>query len=158
MRAWVSAGVCAGVVLVPGSTVAAAAAVAAPVPEADLALHGTAVMDGDRVEVRLTPRNNGPAEIADATVRLRWSAELADRQELPARCAREDERTVLCGTGVLAADGTGEQLRVPVRLRDRPQEVTLEVDTAWSAGVVDNDRTNDRVKVLVLATGDGYAF
>ncbi|MEU6602606.1 hypothetical protein [Streptomyces flaveolus] len=152
MRAWVLSGVCAGAVLVPGI------AVAAPVPEADLAFHGTATMDGDQVEVVLTPRNNGPTAVADATVRLRWSEELADRQELPARCAREDERTVLCGTGPLPVDAEGERLRLPVRLRERPSELTLEVDTAWSAGVTDQDRSNDRMTVLVLATGDSYAF
>ncbi|KOX01364.1 MULTISPECIES: hypothetical protein [unclassified Streptomyces] len=152
MRAWVLSGVCAGAVLVPGT------AVAAPVPEADLAFHGTAVLNGDRVEVRLTPRNNGPAAVADATVRLRWSVELADEQELPARCAREDARTVVCGTGALVVDAAGEQVRVPVRLRERPSEVTLEIDTAWSAGAVDQDRSNDRMAVLVLDTGDEYAF
>ncbi|MEU6588403.1 hypothetical protein ABZ923_04070 [Streptomyces sp. NPDC046881] len=131
---------------------------AAPVPEADLAFHGTAVMNGDQVEVRLTPRNNGPAAVADATFRLRWSVELADEQELPARCAREDERTVVCGTGALAVDAAGEQVRVPVRLRERTSEVTLEIDTVWSAGAVDQDRSNDRMAVLVLDTGDEYAF
>ncbi len=152
MRAWVLSGVCAGAVLVPGI------AVAAPAPEGDLAFHGTVVMDEDRAEVRLTPRNNGPAEVAGATVRLRWSAELADRQELPSQCVREDERTVVCGLGALVAEESGEQLRVPVLLRERPAEVTLEIDTAWSAGVVDKDRTNDKMQVLVLATGDAYAF
>ncbi|MCE0447618.1 hypothetical protein LT493_36500 [Streptomyces tricolor] len=65
------------------------------------------MLEGDRVEVRLTPRNHGPAAVADATVRLRWSAELADEQALPARCAREDERSVVCGTGPLAVDAAG---------------------------------------------------
>ncbi|GHG38692.1 hypothetical protein GCM10018980_11670 [Streptomyces capoamus] len=152
MRAWVLSGVCAGAVLVPGTAVAGA------VPEADLAFHGTAVLDEDRAEVRLTPLDNGPAAVADATVRLRWSVELADAQELPARCVREDERTVLCGTGALAVAAPGERLRVPVRLRERPSEVTLEIDTVWSAGAVDQDRSNDRVAVLVLDTGDEYAF
>ncbi|MYW15532.1 hypothetical protein GT039_08005 [Streptomyces sp. SID2955] len=145
-------GVCAGAVLAPGS------AVAVPAPEADVTLHGTAVLDGDRVQVRLTPRNEGPAAVADATVRLRWSVPLADGQELPARCVREDERAVLCGTGALAVDAVGEQLRLPVRLRERAPEVTLEIDTVWSAGVLDKDRSNDRMAVLVLATGDPYAF
>jgi hypothetical protein len=152
MRAWVLSGVCAGAVLVPGS------AVAAPAPEADVTLHGTAVMDGDQVEVRLTPRNEGAAAVADATVRLRWSVALADEQELPARCVREDERAVLCGTGALAVDAAGEQLRLPVRLRERTPEVTLEVSTVWSPGVPDGTRSDDRTEVLVLATGDPYAF
>ncbi|MFF8725717.1 hypothetical protein ACF073_04405 [Streptomyces sp. NPDC015171] len=152
MRAWVLSGVCAGAVLVPGI------AVAAPAPEADLSFHGAAVLDGDQVDVRLAPRNDGPAAVSDATVRLRWSVPLADRQELPARCAREDERTVLCGTGPLAAAVTGEQLRFPVRLSEGASEVTLEIDTAWSAGMVDGDRSNDRMTVLLLATGDPYTF
>lgn len=152
MRAWVLSGVCAGAVLVPG------VAVAAPAPEADVALHGSAVLEGDRVEVRLTPRNAGPAAVSDATVRLRWSAALADDQELPARCVREDERTVLCGTGALAVDVAGDQLRLPVRLREPATEVTLEIETAWNSGAVDKDRSNDRMAVLVLATGDSYAF
>ncbi|MBL1081677.1 hypothetical protein JK359_06740 [Streptomyces actinomycinicus] len=152
MRAWVLSGVCAGAVLVPGI------AVAAPVPETDLAFHGTVVLDGDRAEMRLTPRNGGPGAVVDATVRMRWSVPLADEQNLPARCVREDERTVLCGTGALAAEATGEQLRVPMRLREQASEVTLEIDTAWSGDVVDKDRSNDRMQVLVLATGDSYAF
>ncbi|MFF5538560.1 hypothetical protein ACFY71_39965 [Streptomyces cinerochromogenes] len=152
MRAWVLSGVCAGAVLAPG------VAVAAPAPEADLAFHGSVVLEGDRAEVLLTPRNNGPDEVTDATVRLRWSVELADEQELPARCVREDERTVVCGTGALAVDAAGEQVRLPVRLRERPAELTLEIDTAWSAGATDGDRTNDRMAVLVLATGDSYSF
>ncbi|MET9451629.1 hypothetical protein [Streptomyces cinerochromogenes] len=152
MRAWVLSGMCAGAVLAPG------VAVAAPAPEADLAFHGSVVLEGDRAEVLLTPRNNGPDEVTDATVRLRWSVELADGQELPARCVREDERTVVCGTGALAVDAAGERLRLPVRLRERPAELTLEIDTAWSAGATDEDRTNDRMAVLVLATGDAYSF
>ncbi|MGW3355719.1 hypothetical protein ACWDFL_09890 [Streptomyces bungoensis] len=77
-----------------------------------------------------------------------------------------------------------------VRLADRPSEVTLEVETAWSGarwtgtgrttgcwcwcwtpgtrtpseppaaagGAVDRDRSNDRLRVLVLDAGDAYAF
>ncbi|MFG2607229.1 hypothetical protein ACGFT2_27340 [Streptomyces sp. NPDC048514] len=152
VRAWVVSGVCAGAAMVPGT------GTAAPAPEADLAYHGTAVMTGDQVEVRLTPRNDGAVAIADATVRLRWPVALAERQRLPGRCAREDERTVLCGTGALAVGAAGEQLRVPVRLREPAPELTLELETAWSGDVVDKDRTNDQLKVLVLATGDAYAF
>ncbi|MFI2203911.1 hypothetical protein ACH47Z_24645 [Streptomyces sp. NPDC020192] len=153
MRVWVVSGVCAGAGLVAG-----AAAVAAPLPEADLAFHGTAQMAGDMVDVRLTPRNNGPAAVTDATVRLRWSVPLAVEQQLPARCAREDERTVVCSTGALAANAVGEQVEVPVRLSQKPSDVTLSVDTAWGGGAVDRDHTNDQVKVLVLDTGDAYAF
>jgi hypothetical protein len=36
--------------------------------------------------------------------------------------------------------------------------VRVEIDTAWSGGVVDRNRRNDRERVLVLATGDEYYF
>jgi hypothetical protein len=45
-----------------------------------------------------------------------------------------------------------------VWLRDRPAEVTLEVDTVWADGSVDRNRANDRQQVLVLDTGDAYHF
>nr|WP_245238398.1 hypothetical protein [Streptomyces roseochromogenus] len=154
MWTWVVVGACAGVVVVPGAAVAAPA----PAPEADLAFHGTVVMAGDRVQVRLTARNNGPAAVPGATVRLRWSVALAEAQQLPARCAREDVRTVVCGTGALAVNGVGERLTVAVRLKGRPSEVRLETDTAWGGGAVDKNRGNDRLRVLVLNTGDAYAF
>ncbi|MFJ9345455.1 hypothetical protein [Streptomyces sp. NPDC101237] len=126
--------------------------------DADLEVHGSVVMNGDVVVVRVTPRNLGPDIVPGATVRLTWSAALADTQQLPPACARSGDREVVCGTGPLAVDLPAEQLVVPVRLRERPAEVTLEADMAWSGGAVDHDRTNDRQRVLVLATGDPYAF
>ncbi|MFE3169523.1 hypothetical protein [Streptomyces sp. NPDC059224] len=126
--------------------------------DADLEVHGSAVMNGDVVVVRVIPRNLGPGIVSDATVRLRWSAALADTQQLPPACARSGDREVVCGTGPLAVDLPGGQLVVPVRLRERPAEVTMEADMAWSGGAVDHDRTNDMQRVLVLATGDPYAF
>ncbi|WP_369365208.1 hypothetical protein AB5L52_19190 [Streptomyces sp. CG4] len=154
MWIWGVAGACAGAVVLPG----VAPAAPAPAPEADLAFHGTAVLAGDRAVVKLTPRDNGPAAVTGATVRLRWSVESAEPQRLPARCAREDARTVVCGTGAPAVHGAGAELTVPVRLKGRPSEVTLETDTAWGGGAVDRNRANDRLKVLVLNTGDAYAF
>jgi hypothetical protein len=145
--------VCAGALLATGGPAWAGSA-----PRADLAFHGSAVMNGDQMEVRLTPRNNGPTAVPDASVRLRWSAPLAERQRLPVGCARTDERSVVCGTGALPAGGVGEWIRVPVRLAERTEEVTLEVDTAWGGGVVDTDRSNDQLRVLVLDTGDAYSF
>ncbi|MEV7321718.1 hypothetical protein [Streptomyces sp. NPDC093970] len=126
--------------------------------DADLEVHGSAVMNEGVVTVLVTPRDLGPDLVQDATVRLSWSAALADTQRLPAACARSGEREVVCGTGPLSVGVPGEQLEVPVRLRDRPSEVTLEVDVVWSGGAVDHDRTNDRQRALVLATGDPYAF
>ncbi|MET8812857.1 hypothetical protein ABZW47_12695 [Streptomyces sp. NPDC004549] len=127
-------------------------------PHADLSFHGHAALTGDRVEVRLTPRDAGPSAVPDASVRLRWSVALADRQVLPAACARSGERTVVCGTGALAVGRAGRTLALTVALRRAASEVTLEVETAWNGGVSDPDRSNDRLKVLVLDTGDAYAF
>jgi hypothetical protein len=115
-------------------------------------------MNGDQVQVRLTPRNNGPMAVPDASVLLRWSVPLAERQQLPEGCARTDERSVVCGTGALAVGEVGQELQMAVWLRERPAEVTLEVDTAWGGGVEDTDRSNDQQKVLVLDTGDAYSF
>ncbi|MFF8969948.1 hypothetical protein [Streptomyces sp. NPDC014995] len=143
--------VAAGVVVAPSA--------AAGVPEADLSYHGVAVLDGGRVDVRLTPRNHGPGDVSDASVRLRWSVPLADRpQGLPAGCARTGARDVVCRTGALAADAPGERIEVGAWLEGRPAEVTLEVETVWGGGAVDRNRANDRQRVLVLDTGDPYFF
>ncbi|WP_239157791.1 hypothetical protein [Streptomyces sp. SID13726] len=127
-------------------------------PEADLAYHGAASMAGGRVDVRFTPRNHGPSAVPDATVRLRWSEALVDRQGLPAGCARSGERVVLCRVGALAADGLGERVELRVRLKGVPSEVLLEIDTVWGGGTVDRNRSNDRQRVLVLDSGDEYYF
>lgn len=133
-------------------------AVAADGPEADLAYHGVAAMSGGRVDLRFTPRNHGPAAVPDATVRLRWSEPLVDRQALPEGCARAAERVVLCRVGALAADGMGERVEMRVRLHGVPSEVLLEIDTVWGGGTVDLNRANDRQRVLVLDSGDEYYF
>ncbi|MFD8812281.1 hypothetical protein ACFV23_12575 [Streptomyces sp. NPDC059627] len=125
---------------------------------ADLEVHGSAVLGGDLVEVRVTPSNHGPDSVSGASVRLTSSAALADTQQLPGGCARTGDREVVCDTGPLAVEVPGEQLVVPVRLREQSSEVRLAVDVAWGGGAVDQDRTNDRQQVLVLATGDPYAF
>ncbi|MFE0524315.1 MULTISPECIES: hypothetical protein [unclassified Streptomyces] len=135
-----------------------AGAVVAGGPEADLAYHGAVSMADGTVGVRFTPRNHGPSAAPDVTVRLRWSAALADRQELPAGCARSGPRVVLCRVGELPADGLGEQIAVRVRLRQAPSEVLLVLDTVWSGGTVDRNRQNDHQRVLVLDTGDEYYF
>jgi hypothetical protein len=134
------------------------AAPGVPGPEADLAYHGSAVMTAGRVDVRLTPRNHGPSAVPDATVRLRWSKPLADRQTLPEGCARSGERVVVCRTGALAADEAGERIELRVHLRDVSFEVLLELDTVWGGGAVDGNRANDQQRVLVLDTGDTYYF
>ncbi|MFD6292700.1 hypothetical protein [Streptomyces sp. NPDC060205] len=147
--------VAAAVVVAAGG---AAGARAGGAPEADLAFHGRLWMDGGRVELRMTPQNHGPVGVDDATVRLRWSAPLADEQRLPAGCARAGARVVLCRTGALPAEGWGRTLTLAVRLRGEPSEVTLGVDTVWGGGAVDRNHRNDRQEVLVLDTGDSYVF
>ncbi|MFJ5515456.1 hypothetical protein ACIQB4_00155 [Streptomyces griseoluteus] len=132
--------------------------VSASAPRADLAFHGHAVIDGDRMEVRLTPRDHGPAAVPEASVRVRWSAGPAGTVALSPGCTRTGERTVVCGTGALVAGQAGEEIRLGVRLRAPAPEVTLEVETAWNGGVADPDRSNDRLRVLVLPTGDEYSF
>lgn len=127
-------------------------------PEADLAYHGAVAMAAGQVEVRFTPRNHGPSAVPDATVRLRWSQPLANRQLLPEGCARSGVRVVLCRVGALDADGLGDQIGLRLRLRGEPAEALLEIDTVWSGGVVDRNHLNDRQRVLVLDTGDTYYF
>ncbi|MFI1372534.1 hypothetical protein ACH4UY_11050 [Streptomyces longwoodensis] len=131
-----------------------------PTPGAGPTHHGYAVLDGGRVDVRLTPRDHGPSAVPDATVRLRWSVPLARRAQppLPAGCARTGERDVMCRTGALDADAWGRELAPGVWLRGRPAEVTPAVDTGWAAGAVDRDRGDDRQRLLVPATGDTYSF
>ncbi|MFC8431518.1 hypothetical protein [Streptomyces sp. NPDC057253] len=134
------------------------AAVAGDRAEADLAYHGVAVMSGGRMDLRFTPRNHGPEAVPDATVRLRWSEPLEDRQVLPDGCAREAERVVVCRVGALGADSVGERVELRVRLLGVPSEVLLEIDTVWDGGTVDLNRANDRQRVLVLDSGDEYYF
>jgi hypothetical protein len=136
----------------------AGAGTSADGPEADLAYHGAVSMAAGQVEVRFTPRNHGPSAVPDATVRLRWSQPLANRQLLPDGCARLGPRAVLCRVGALAADGLGDQIALRLRLSGEPSEALLEIDTVWSAGVVDRNRANDRQRVLILDTGDMYYF
>ncbi|MEV3909209.1 hypothetical protein [Streptomyces canus] len=147
------AGVAVGAVVLGGGT-----ALAAAVPEADLAYHGAASMAGGRVDVRFTPRNHGPAAVPDAIVRLRWSEPIVEGQTLPEGCARSAARVVLCRVGALAADGVGKRVEMWVRLRGVPSEVLLEIDTVWNGGTVDRNRENDRQRVLVLDSGDAYYF
>ncbi|WAZ23305.1 hypothetical protein STRCI_004641 [Streptomyces cinnabarinus] len=148
------AGVVAAVLVAGG----ASAAGAAQGQEADLAYHGAAALVSGEVDLRFTPRNHGPSEVPDATVRLRWSEPLADRQDLPDGCARTGTKAVLCRVGALAADEVGERIALRVRLREAPTEVQLEIDTVWSGGAVDRNPLNDRQRVLILDTGDAYYF
>ncbi|MFD9907668.1 hypothetical protein [Streptomyces sp. NPDC059063] len=126
--------------------------------EADLAFHGYVALSDGRVRVSLTPRNHGPSDVGDATVRLRSSAPLADAGRLPGACVREGGRGVLCRTGALPAGGWGEPLDLVLPLKGGGQEVTLTVDTAWGGGAVDGNPANNHRVVLALDTGDSYYF
>lgn len=152
----------AAVVAVVGGVTPVAGAVGGRGPEADLTYHGSAAMSGGRVHLRFTPHRHGLDAVPDATttatVRLRWSEPLADRQELPQGCARAGERLVWCRVGVPAAGGVGATLGLRVRLRGAPSEVLLEFDTLGSGGVADGARRAGPQRVLVLDTGDSYHF
>ncbi|WP_415951292.1 hypothetical protein [Streptomyces sp. KLOTTS4A1] len=127
-------------------------------PEADVAYHGHTALWQGRLGVWLTPQNHGPADVSDATVRLRTSAPLADGQELPDRCLRGGQRVVLCSTGGIGAGGWSEELALDLRLKGSPSEVTVRIDTVWNGGAQDRNTANNRHKVLTLETGDLYAF
>ncbi|MET9346767.1 hypothetical protein [Streptomyces termitum] len=146
-----------------GAGTAAASAdsgVAGPVvagTESDLAHHGRVSLWDGRVDVRLASRNEGPAGVAEATVRLAFSAPM-EGGDLPSGCLWSSARVISCRTGVLPAGGESGELALGLRTLGRPQELTVDVSTAWRAGGIDRNPVNDRHRVLVLATGDPYVF
>lgn len=86
---------------------AGAEAGAGPEAEADVAYHGRVALTGNRLRILLVPENEGPSAVANATVRLGLSADLAGRQELAEGCARAGLREVVCETGELPLHGRG---------------------------------------------------
>lgn len=126
--------------------------------EADVAYHGRVALAGGRLRILLVPQNDGPAALANATVRLRLSADLADRQELAEGCARAGLREVMCETGALPLHGRGRHIGLVLELKERTTEVVVRVDTWWNGGATDRNRTNNEHEVLALDTGDAYAF
>ena len=143
-----------GAAAVVGTAVPAVAAV----PQTALAYHGYVTLASGRADVWLTPRNEGAAPVAGASVRLHWSRALAGTQQLPKGCAVSDPSTVVCGTGPLVAGGVGREIRLGVGLAGAPSEVRLEIDTLWNGGGLDRTPSEDRQQVLALDTGDTYAF
>jgi hypothetical protein len=143
-----------------GAALAVGAAVpaVAVVPKIAIASHGYVTLTGGRADVRLTPRNDGWAAVAGATVRLRFSRALSGPQQLPEGCAAADSNTVVCGTGPLAAGGVGREIRLRVGLAGAPAEVRLEVETLHNGDAADRDPVGERQQVLALETGDEYAF
>ncbi|MFJ3721932.1 hypothetical protein ACIPYQ_05085 [Streptomyces sp. NPDC090045] len=127
-------------------------------PEADVAYHGRVHLSGAHLRIWLVPENDGPAALANATLRVRLSAELADRQELAEGCARAGLREVVCETGPLPLHGRGRHIGLALELRERVPEVVVRVDTWWNGGATDRNHVNNEHVVLALDTGDAYAF
>ncbi|MFE9043095.1 hypothetical protein ACFYOG_19615 [Streptomyces sp. NPDC007818] len=126
--------------------------------EADLAHHGHVSLWDGRVRVWLVTENHGPSGVADATVRMGFSVPMAGGQVLPPGCLWSSDRVVSCRTGALPVGGGAGELALDLRAAGLPQELTVEVSTAWRAGGADRNPVNDRHRVLVLATGDPYVF
>lgn len=151
----------AGLLVLLGGAGGVGGAVGAPArsgPEADVAYHGRVALDGARLRILLVPENEGPAALADATLRLRLSADLADRQELAGGCARAGLREVVCETGELPLHGRGRHIGLVLRLKEPAAEVEVRVDTWWNGGATDRNHANNEHVVLALDTGDTYAF
>lgn len=133
-------------------------AVASAGPEADVAYHGRVSLGHAQLRVWLVPENEGPAALPNATVRMRLSTDLADRQELAEGCVRAGLREVVCETGELPQHGQGRHIGLLLALREPVQEVVLRVDTYWNGGATDRNHMNNEHVVLALDTGDSYAF
>ncbi|MGW2669351.1 hypothetical protein ACWC5F_14905 [Streptomyces sp. NPDC001272] len=149
-------------VVVAGSLVAALAG-AGPAgawagPEADVAYHGRVSLVKGRLTVWMVPRNEGPSALANATVRVRLSADLADVQEPAGGCVRAGVREVVCETGPLPEHGPGRHIGLVLGLREKPAEVAVRIDTGWNGGATDRNRANNELVVLALDTGDAYTF
>ncbi|MGW6689598.1 hypothetical protein [Streptomyces sp. NPDC054961] len=153
--------VMAGLLVLLGGAGGVGGAVGAPVrsgPEADVAYHGRVALDGARLRILLVPENEGPAALANATLRLRLSQDLADRQQLAAGCARAGLREVVCETGELPPHGRGRHIGLTLWLKEPATEAEVRVDTWWDGGATDRNLANNEHVVLALDTGDTYAF
>ncbi|MFC9942514.1 hypothetical protein [Streptomyces pratensis] len=148
----------AAVVLGPGLSAVAEPAPRGIAPEADVSHHGRVSLQEERLGVQLRTGNRGPSPLAEATVRLRFSAPLATWQRLPQGCLRGGDRTLLCETGPLRVAGDARRTALGLRLVGRPAEVVVKVDTVWNGGASDRNRRNDTHEVLALSTGDAYVF
>ncbi|MEU5220119.1 hypothetical protein AB0G79_28540 [Streptomyces sp. NPDC020807] len=128
------------------------------VVEADLAHHGHVSLWDGRVGVWVVSENHGPSDLSQATVRLAFSVPMTGEQALPPDCLWSSDRVVSCRTGALRAAGAAGELALDLRTAGLPDEITVDVSTAWRDGKADRNPRNDRHRVLVLATGDPYVF
>ncbi|MEU6314102.1 hypothetical protein [Streptomyces sp. NPDC047014] len=160
VRSVVVAGLLSLGAVAPGVTQAQARAGAAGSagPEADVAYHGRVALSGTRLRVWLVTENDGPAALPNATLRVRLSGDLADRQRLAEGCARAGMREVVCETGALPPHGRGRHVGLLLEMRERAPEVLVRVDTWWNGGATDRNLANNEHVVLALDTGDAYAF
>ncbi|MFF0549230.1 hypothetical protein ACFYUL_09745 [Streptomyces sp. NPDC004311] len=156
VRSVVVAGLLALGAVAPGSAQAVGSGWAGP--EADVAYHGRVALAGTQLRVWLVPENDGPAALPNATLRVRLSGDLADRQRLAEGCARAGLREVVCETGPLPLHGRGRHVGLVLEMRERAPEVLVRVDTWWNGGATDRNRANNEHVVLALDTGDTYAF
>ncbi|MFE9635061.1 hypothetical protein [Streptomyces sp. NPDC006463] len=127
-------------------------------PEADVAYHGRVSLAHAQLRILLVPKNEGPSALPNATVRVRLSTALADRQELAPGCARAGLREVVCETGPLPLHGRGRHIGLALGLWEAAPEVVVRVDTWWNGGATDRNLENNEHVVLALDTGDSYAF
>ncbi|WP_329622774.1 hypothetical protein OG357_22045 [Streptomyces sp. NBC_01255] len=147
-----------GVVLAVSVVMGAGGSAGAVGAEADLAHHGHVSLWDGRVGVWLVSENHGPSDLSQATVRLAFSEPMSGGQELPTACLWSSDRVVSCRTGELLAAGAVGELALDLRTAGLPDELTVEITTAWRDGAGDGNPANDRHRVLVLATGDPYVF
>ncbi|MEU9101592.1 hypothetical protein [Streptomyces sp. NPDC048361] len=126
--------------------------------EADVSYHGHVSLWNGRLGLWLATANHGPAPLAGATVRLRFSVPLDRDATLPPSCLRTGPAVVHCGTGAMRAAGSGVQLALDVATVGTPNEVGVDIDTVWNGGISDRNLVNNTHRVDALATGDAYSF
>ncbi|MFD9356928.1 hypothetical protein [Streptomyces sp. NPDC060031] len=148
--------VVAGLLVLGGAGAGPAGASAGP--EADVAYHGRVALAHGRLRILMVPENEGPSAVPNATLRVRVSADLADRQALAGGCARAGQREVVCETGSMPLHGRGRHIGLVLDLRESAPEVVVRIDTWWNGGATDRNHTNNEHVVLALDTGDTYAF
>ncbi|MEV6398411.1 hypothetical protein AB0M39_27150 [Streptomyces sp. NPDC051907] len=150
--------VLAAVVMVVGVGASAGAGDRVIAPEADVAHHGHVSLASGRLGVSLASASHGPASLANATVRLEFSAPLAGAQALPGSCLWGGDQVVLCGTGPLRAGGAARRVVLDLRAVGLPEEAVVRISTLWNGGTTDRNVANNEHRVVAPATGDRYVF